>query len=123
MSGIKKASSPLTVSPVCRPGQPKVFGVARQETARIPCELEANPQDVQFTWKFNNSAEMVDIAQSHITTDRTRSTAAYTPMTELDYGTMLCWGRNEIGAQKEPCVFFVNPAGKLIATFINIANI
>ncbi|GLV36591.1 sidestep VIII [Carabus blaptoides fortunei] len=99
-------------APVCRPGQPKVFGVARQETARIPCELEANPQDVQFTWKFNNSGETIDIPQSHIATDRTRSIAAYTPMTELDYGTMLCWGKNEIGVQKDPCVYFVNPAGK-----------
>lgn len=32
-------------------------------------------------------------------------------MTELDYGTMLCWGKNEIGMQKDPCVFIINPAG------------
>ncbi|CAH2012835.1 unnamed protein product [Acanthoscelides obtectus] len=30
----------------------------------------------------------------------------------MDYGTLLCWGRNEIGMQKEPCVFYINPAGK-----------
>ncbi|XP_044728712.1 uncharacterized protein LOC123292210 isoform X2 [Chrysoperla carnea] len=99
-------------APVCRPGQPKVYGVARQETARITCELEANPQDLQFTWKFNNTADTIDIPQSLIAMDRTRSQAAYTPMTELDYGTLMCWGKNEIGMQKEPCVYYINPAGK-----------
>ncbi|PSN36432.1 hypothetical protein C0J52_11657 [Blattella germanica] len=100
-------------APVCKPGQQKVHGVARQEAARILCELEANPQDgILFTWKFNNSAEVIDIPAAHFTTDRARSTASYTPMTELDYGTLLCWGRNELGLQKAPCVFHVIPAGK-----------
>lgn len=101
----------FSVAPVCRPGQTKVYGVARQETVKIPCDVEANPGDVQFIWKFNNSDDTVDIPQSHTATDRTRGTAAYTPMTELDYGTMLCWAKNEIGMQKDPCIFFINPAG------------
>lgn len=100
------------VVPVCQHGQTKVFGVARQETARIPCELEANPSEVSFTWKFNNTMEAVDIAQAHVTSDRTRSTASYTPMTELDYGTLLCWGSNDQGTQLEPCVYHIVPAGK-----------
>ncbi|EDS34171.1 conserved hypothetical protein [Culex quinquefasciatus] len=29
-----------------------------------------------------------------------------------DYGTLLCWGSNEIGTQTEPCVFNLIPAGK-----------
>lgn len=99
---------------MCRPGQQKVYGAARQEIVRITCELEANPTDVQFIWKFNNSAETIDIPASHVATEKTRSTAAYTPMTELDYGTLLCWGKNEIGVQKDPCVFYINPAGKNI---------
>uniref|UniRef100_A0A182SE41 Fibronectin type-III domain-containing protein n=1 Tax=Anopheles maculatus TaxID=74869 RepID=A0A182SE41_9DIPT len=33
-------------------------------------------------------------------------------MTISDYGTLLCWGRNEIGAQTEPCLFNLIPAGK-----------
>lgn len=31
--------------------------------------------------------------------------------TMQDYGTLLCWGRNEIGAQTEPCIYHINPAG------------
>ncbi|XP_011863325.1 PREDICTED: hemicentin-2-like isoform X5 [Vollenhovia emeryi] len=107
-------SNPLNLDikfvPVCQHGQTKVFGVARQETARIPCELEANPSEVSFTWKFNNTMEAVDIPQAHVTSDRTRSTASYTPMTELDYGTLLCWGSNDQGTQLEPCVYHIVPA-------------
>ncbi|CAK9813985.1 Protein turtle homolog B [Anthophora quadrimaculata] len=108
-------SNPLNLdikfTPVCHHGQVKVFGVARQETARIPCELEANPPEVTFTWKFNNTMEAIDIPQAHVTSERTRSTASYTPMTELDYGTLLCWGTNDQGTQLEPCVYHVVPAG------------
>ncbi|KAG8223242.1 hypothetical protein J437_LFUL003594 [Ladona fulva] len=99
-------------APVCRAGQQKVYGVARQEAAKILCELEANPKDVSFVWKFNNTSEAVDIQQSHFVSDRARSVATYTPMTELDYGTLLCWGRNELGHQRHPCVFHVIPAGR-----------
>lgn len=99
-------------APVCKSGQQKVHGVARQEAAKILCELDANPQEgIHFTWKFNNTAEIIDIPASHFTMDRARSTASYTPMTELDYGTLLCWGRNDLGVQKAPCVFQVIPAG------------
>ncbi|XP_033192722.1 nephrin isoform X1 [Bombus vancouverensis nearcticus] len=108
-------SNPLNLdikfTPVCHHGQVKVFGVARQETTRIPCELEANPPEVTFTWKFNNTMEAIDIPQAHVTSERTRSTASYTPMTELDYGTLLCWGINDQGTQLEPCVYHIVPAG------------
>ncbi|KAK9298048.1 hypothetical protein QLX08_008541 [Tetragonisca angustula] len=108
-------SNPLNLdikfTPVCHHGQIKVFGVARQETARIPCELEANPPEVTFTWKFNNTMEAIDIPQAHVASERTRSTASYTPMTELDYGTLLCWGTNDQGTQLEPCVYHIVPAG------------
>ncbi|XP_047501225.1 nephrin-like [Penaeus chinensis] len=41
-----------------------------------------------------------------------RSTVSYTPNTELDYGTLLCWGTNSVGLQRHPCVFHVFPAGR-----------
>ncbi|XP_055701884.1 nephrin-like isoform X1 [Phlebotomus papatasi] len=110
-------SNPVTLdikfAPVCRPGQVQAYGVGRQETAKISCELEANPNDLNFTWKFNNSAmEFVDLPVSQMTVDRAKSIMHYTPMTEQDYGTLLCWGSNELGFQLEPCIFTINPAGK-----------
>lgn len=88
--------------------------MARDETARIVCDLEANPNSVHFTWVFNNSVDTVDIPQNQISYDKTRSTLSYTPVNELDYGTLLCWGKNEIGAQKQPCVYHLSPAGELL---------
>lgn len=35
----------------------------------------------------------------------------YTPTSDLDYGTLSCWGRNAIGIQKSPCIFQVVAAG------------
>ncbi|XP_046409512.1 peroxidasin homolog pxn-1-like isoform X6 [Neodiprion fabricii] len=100
----------IKFAPVCRPGQTKVYGVARQETVRIRCELEANPANVSFTWRFNSSAEAVDIAQAHVTSDRAQSVVSYTPMTESDYGSLVCLGVNDQGAQLEPCVYTIVPA-------------
>ena len=56
--------------------------------------------------------EAIDIPQAHVASERTRSTASYTPMTELDYGTLLCWGTNDQGTQLEPCVYHIVPAGE-----------
>lgn len=36
----------------------------------------------------------------------------YTPTSDLDYGTISCWGRNAIGVQKSPCIFQIVAAGK-----------
>ncbi|KAK7079664.1 hypothetical protein SK128_026615 [Halocaridina rubra] len=99
-------------TPVCRPGQLMYHGAARYEQVNIPCQLDAHPKPTSFTWTFNNSGESVDIPQSHIQVSGTYSTVSYTPNTELDYGTLLCWGTNAVGKQKHPCVFHVFPAGK-----------
>lgn len=68
---------------MCRLGQKTIYSTGRQEEARIICELEANPSDVTFFWKFNTSnSEFLDIPVSRISVDRIKSTAHYTPMTE-----------------------------------------
>lgn len=80
---------------------------------KISCELDSNPTDITFTWKFNaTNFESIDIPASLVSTDQTRSVVLYTPMTEHDYGTLLCTGTNEIGIQLEPCVFNIIPAGR-----------
>ena len=39
-----------------------MFGVARDETVRISCEVVANPiGSTTFEWRFNASGEMVDM--------------------------------------------------------------
>ncbi|XP_050084941.1 nephrin isoform X2 [Anopheles aquasalis] len=103
----------IKFAPVCRPGLVTTYNVGRNELAKIVCELEANPTNVTFTWKYNTSvSESLDIPASEVLSDRTKSVAHFKPVTEKDYGTLLCWGRNEIGAQTEPCLFNLIPAGK-----------
>ena len=70
-------------------------------------------------WKFNNTIETVDIPQAQVTSDHTRSVTTYTPTTELDYGTLLCWGSNDQGSQIDPCVFHIVPAGKFFRYVYN----
>lgn len=103
----------FSVAPVCRPGQETVQGVGRREAAKVLCEVEANPSDnVQYTWRFNNSRETVNLDRDRYTEEGPRSTAAYTPLTPLDYGTLMCWASNEFGKQIVPCVYQVIAAGK-----------
>ncbi|KAE8750326.1 hypothetical protein FOCC_FOCC002886, partial [Frankliniella occidentalis] len=98
--------------PICRPGQQHTWGVGRGETITIPCDVESNPDDVQFTWRLNTTSDSVEIPASRHTADRARSYLKHTPQSERDYGTLLCWGTNTLGTQKQPCTFHVIPAGK-----------
>lgn len=99
-------------APTCRPGQTRVHGVAKQERARIACAVDANPPDVKFRWSFNNSADSVDVASALVTRSGTQSWLSYTPMTELDYGSLRCSAHNKVGNQRVPCVFHIIAAGK-----------
>ncbi|XP_076665938.1 neural cell adhesion molecule 2 [Andrena cerasifolii] len=99
-------------APTCKLNQTKVHGVAKQEKANISCQVDANPPEVKFRWTFNNSAESIDVAAGHIARAGTSSIVSYTPMTELDYGTLLCWATNQIGDQQVPCVYHIIPAGR-----------
>ncbi|KAK0181656.1 hypothetical protein PV327_003923 [Microctonus hyperodae] len=98
-------------APTCIHNQMKIYGVAKQEKVNVSCNVEANPQDVDFRWTFNNSAESIDITGSNIIKLGTSSIFSYTPTTEMDYGTFLCWGTNVIGYQQVPCVYHIIPAG------------
>lgn len=72
-----------TVAPVCRQGQRTVYSTGRHETVKIACEIEANPAETTYVWKFNATlGETIDIPASLIAIDRGRSIAHYTPMTE-----------------------------------------
>ncbi|XP_055539948.1 nephrin isoform X2 [Wyeomyia smithii] len=103
----------IKFAPVCRPGLVTTYNVGRYEQAKISCELEANPTDVAFVWKHNTSvSETLDIPSTHVSSEQAKSIFRFKPISESDYGTLLCWGSNEIGIQAEPCVFNLIPAGK-----------
>lgn len=98
-------------APVCAEKQVHTYGAARHEEVTVTCKLDAVPPVVSFGWRFNNSGDVVDIAESHVSTKGLESSLSYIARTELDYGTLLCWGTNDLGRQKKPCIFKVVPAG------------
>ncbi|KAG7163316.1 Nephrin-like 2 [Homarus americanus] len=99
-------------APVCSPGQVTSYAVSRDEDAEVTCSVQANPLQATFQWTFNNTADTIDVPKGRFTSSSSHSVITYTPMTSLDYGTLLCWASNEIGTQREPCVFHIVPAGK-----------
>ncbi|XP_069683132.1 neural cell adhesion molecule 2-like [Periplaneta americana] len=99
--------------PVCSAGQQRVYGAARFEEVSVVCDVDANPPAGLFRWSFNNSAvQSLELFSVTSEPGGGRSVATYKPTSERDYGTLLCWGRNELGSQAVPCVFHVVPAGK-----------
>ncbi|XP_054717950.1 neural cell adhesion molecule 2-like [Uloborus diversus] len=96
-------------SPVCSPGLRRVYGVGRHETVRVLCELDSDPADLEFHWRFNVSERSLDIAS--FTASGRESIASYIPHSDDEYGTLSCWATNEVGWQKEPCMFSIVPAG------------
>ena len=37
--------------------------------------------------------------------------SSYSPMTAMDYGTLMCSASNQVGRQKQPCVYHIIMAG------------
>ncbi|XP_068245095.1 nephrin-like [Palaemon carinicauda] len=93
---------------------PSLRGVALTEPTNITCAVDADPANVTFTWTFNNSVrrdQSQTLASDRYTTAGLKSILIYTPTTERDYGTLLCYATNEVGTQLEPCSFTIISAG------------
>ena len=65
-----------------------------------------------FRWTFNNSAEAKQVEERFIHTNGSKSILTFTPTRTLEYGTLMCWSRNPVGEQSQPCVFHIIAAGK-----------
>lgn len=67
-----------------------------------------------FRWAFNNTEELIDVPVDRYknSTRHTQSVLKYRPVTEMDYGMVLCWASNTPGTQKTACVFRIIPVGK-----------
>lgn len=70
-----------TDRPVCRSDQKRIYGVARNENAKISCEVDAYPAPTSFKWSFNNTAETIDMPQNgYEQHTKTSSRLTYTPV-------------------------------------------
>nr|XP_018907738.1 PREDICTED: nephrin [Bemisia tabaci]XP_018907739.1 PREDICTED: nephrin [Bemisia tabaci] len=105
----------IMFKPTCKPEQKRVYGVARHEDAKVICEVDSYPPPDSFRWSFNNTAETIEVPQSRYSSGEKRrslSILTYKPVSEMDYGSVMCWATNTAGSQKEPCVFHIVAAGK-----------
>lgn len=91
-------------------------------------QVSSYPPADSFKWAFNNSAEFRDVpsdkysmrgalGQAHAHgrgrgAHLSASTLTYTPASDLDYGTVICWASNRAGSQDQPCVFHLVAAGR-----------
>ncbi|XP_058447205.1 CD166 antigen-like [Malaya genurostris] len=101
----------IKYAPVCATEKIIIVGAFRSESLHIPCEVQADPPPRQFFWKFNNSGETLEIAKERFVKNGSLSLLSYTPVSDQDYGTLTCWGQNEVGLQQWPCFFQVVLAG------------
>ncbi|XP_052864389.1 hemicentin-1-like [Anopheles cruzii] len=82
-----------------------LIGASRNENVEILCHIFADPPARSFHWRFNNSAEILQIEPHRYTSQGNVSVLNYTPVTDQDYGTLTCWAVNEVGPQSQPCAF------------------
>jgi len=101
----------IKYTPACSPGQQLVYEVAKLSSVHVSCSMDANPdREIHFNWKFNTTANTVNIPASDVSQQGLTSIAKYTPRTELDFGTLICWGANSVG-RGIPCVYHLLPIG------------
>lgn len=99
------------VAPVCRAEQPQTFGAADNELVQVTCDVDADPAaNVSFHWLLNNSDAQAEVRS--FVANGSRSVASYVPSTPNAFGRLICWGENDVGRQKDPCVFNIVPASE-----------
>lgn len=118
----------IEFAPVCAPHSQLAhkthYGAARNEPTRVYCRVDADPVDsLQYRWAFvpaaDVAADMANTQQNLVNLDAAAvqslaaqgqplvSVATYTTRADSDYGALLCWARNELGEQAQPCVYHV----------------
>ncbi|KZS10656.1 putative Nephrin [Daphnia magna] len=105
---------PVKFRPHCQPGQQTAYGASRNEVVTVRCAVDAHPaSDLTFRWMFNSTLAVTEVANNTISSSGWQSNVTHRVYQneQQDYGTLLCWARNAVGEQREPCVFSIQPAG------------
>lgn len=61
---------------------------------------------IHYRWALNSSRGWKDIAAPP-----NAETLQFRPEMEAEFGTVACWASNDVGRQREPCLFRFYPAG------------
>ncbi|KAL1512669.1 hypothetical protein ABEB36_002226 [Hypothenemus hampei] len=99
--------------PVCKDGVGRrIIGAAKGEPVRVECKVDSEPAAVEFKWSFNSTPGPPRDLTKYSTEEGGSSVLKYVPRDAADYGTLQCWGKNDIGWQGVSCTFHVVPAGR-----------
>ncbi|XP_076325599.1 nephrin-like [Tachypleus tridentatus] len=111
-------------SPLCKSTESTIYGAVLHRPVEVACELDSDPENVTFTWTFNNCT--INDDTFYVYAEQASSTLTYTPASESMFGTLTCSGANSVGPQLKPCVFTVvlaRPPDPLInCTVINLTQ-
>ncbi|XP_076352862.1 neural cell adhesion molecule 2-like [Tachypleus tridentatus] len=99
----------IKYKPVCTRRRAKFYSAMIGELVRIECLVDADPDEVTFFWRFNNSRQDREIL-TH-TRFGLKSVARFSPTDENDFGTFTCKGENSVGMQKEDCKYILVSVG------------
>jgi len=111
----ESASSPLYLhvkyAPVCHRSKPVTVVVARDQSASLRCQVDADPESVNFRWTLSTGRETALVPREVPSDTGLSSLLEYTPRRDADFGQLQCWAMNDIGKQKEPCIFNIVKEG------------
>ncbi|KAJ6224210.1 hypothetical protein RDWZM_002755 [Blomia tropicalis] len=98
-------------APFCAINQQELsnyHALAINETVRLRCLVEASPNAARYYWTLNEETlhDNYLLEQSDDDNELT-----FTAQTDQSYGKIRCWAKNEVGTQREPCVFMISKAG------------
>ncbi|XP_049524613.1 hemicentin-2-like [Dermacentor silvarum] len=93
-------------APECAEGQREEYAASPE--LRVACEVRANPSDeLHFEWLANTTKRAGRI--NSLAVNGTRALARAVASRELEYGLLLCWASNNVGKQRDPCIFRIVP--------------
>jgi len=109
------ADAPACQSELSGTDAPIIIAASRSEDVNITCEMDALPDRLKFQWTHTNTVgENSELEPDMYTSLGSKSLLRYHLRSEEDFGTLLCWAHNAIGAAERPCVYQLVPAGLFV---------
>ncbi|ODM99241.1 Hemicentin-1 [Orchesella cincta] len=106
-----KSNAPACQSELSGTDAPIIIAASRSEDVNITCEMDALPDRLKFQWTHTNTVgENSELESDMYTSLGSKSLLRYHLRSEEDFGTLLCWAHNSIGAAERPCVYQLVPA-------------
>ncbi|XP_064486703.1 synaptogenesis protein syg-2-like [Ornithodoros turicata] len=98
-------STPLVLrvnySPRCQHDAPRQLVVEAQRLVNVTCAVDADPPALSYSWSLNGTGALTGVGST--STPSLQFKAQNLP------ATLLCWARNRVGFQREPCQILLLP--------------